>query len=58
MLKVTHFEGLDNLWKQLFLLVPHSALKEDVTKNISVPNIGLIMNLINHCVMKKGRKKV
>ena len=22
----THFEGLDNLWKQLFLLVPHSAL--------------------------------
>ena len=26
MLKVTHFEGLDNLWKQLFLLFPHSAL--------------------------------
>ena len=26
MLKVTHFEGLDNLWKQLYLLVPYSAL--------------------------------
>ena len=26
MLKFTHFEGLDNLWKQLFILVPHSAL--------------------------------
>ena len=26
MLKFTHFEGLDNLSKQLFLLVPHSAL--------------------------------
>ena len=25
-LKFTHFEGRDNLWKQLFLLVPHSAL--------------------------------
>ena len=25
-LKFTHFEGLDNLWKQLFLLVPHNAL--------------------------------
>ena len=26
MLKFTHFEGLDNLWKQLFLLVFHSAV--------------------------------
>ena len=25
-LKFTHFEDLDNLWKQLFLLAPHSAL--------------------------------
>ena len=25
-LKVTHFEGRDNLWKQLFLLFPHSAV--------------------------------
>ena len=28
MLKFTHFEGLDNLWKQLFLLFPYSALVE------------------------------
>ena len=28
MLKFTHFEGLDNLWKQLFILVPHSAVVE------------------------------
>ena len=26
-LKFTHFEGLDILWKQLFLLVPHSAVE-------------------------------
>ena len=26
-LKFTQFEGLDNLWKQLFLLVPHSAMQ-------------------------------
>ena len=26
MLKYTHFKGLDNLWKQLFLLVPLSAV--------------------------------
>ena len=28
-LKFTYFEGLDNLWKQLFLLFPHSALVQD-----------------------------
>ena len=30
-LKFTHFEGLDNLWRQLFLLVPLSALMARVT---------------------------
>ena len=35
MLKLTHFEGLDNLRKQLFLLVAHSALKEAFPGNYS-----------------------
>ena len=28
MLKFTHFEGLDNRWKQLFILVPYYALEQ------------------------------
>ena len=33
MLKFTHFESLENLWKQLFLLVPHSALDIAIATN-------------------------
>ena len=53
MLKFTHFESLDNLWKQLFLLVPHSAVylsydRESknchTSKNIYISNLKELHN--------------
>ena len=35
MLKITHFEGLDNLFKRLILLVPNCALTDSQTQAVT-----------------------
>ena len=64
MLKITHFEGIDNLVYMLIPLVPNCAINKDLRGHMNSPSPHTLYHHVNSkplillCVLRKSRPNI